>query len=259
MNFIQRCWASLRDAANSNRVIAVATIVIAIAALFTLVETINSGRQTDRIIAADKRLASATESSANAMQRSAGEAIKNTQLQIELAQIAHSIAKVELTPWLGVYHEKDEAGNDKYFAFILVHNASGNSPATGIEIAARVEYQSAGPTDLDYATLTDFRPTNPDYLPAYQKELRRITVAKPEGGQKATYENSAEIDNVRQEKQADLSAKNIYVWGKIRYKVFTQPVEPVRFCRFVAVKKVIGTRPGLNGGSSAFNDCLIEK
>jgi hypothetical protein len=60
---LAKWWDSLKNAENSNRIIAVATVVIAIAAGLTWWEAHGAGTQTDKIIAADERIAAAMEGS----------------------------------------------------------------------------------------------------------------------------------------------------------------------------------------------------
>jgi hypothetical protein len=108
-------WESLKGKGKSNRMIAVATFVIAIAGGATWWEAYNAGEQTDRIIAADERSASAIESAVG----QANVAFSGTVEESRLDQRA----------WLGV--EDIPVGapvGGVFWAMIHVKN-SGKTPA----------------------------------------------------------------------------------------------------------------------------------
>lgn len=60
---LAKWWESLKSPEVSNRLIAVATVVIAVAAGFTWREAHGAGTQTDKIIEADNRIAAGIEAS----------------------------------------------------------------------------------------------------------------------------------------------------------------------------------------------------
>jgi hypothetical protein len=72
-------WESLKGKGKSNRMIAVATFVIAIAAFATWREAYNAGAQTDRIIAADERIASGIENTVDQANKSLNASIDATR------------------------------------------------------------------------------------------------------------------------------------------------------------------------------------
>lgn len=117
-------WDSLRSPEVSNRVIAVATIVIAIAAGLTWWETHGAGEQTDKVIAADERVA-------NAMERAVGQAndaFTGTVNQSRLDQRA----------WVGVSDSVTTAfsiGNPWTVSVIFFN--SGRTPARNVQASVR--------------------------------------------------------------------------------------------------------------------------
>jgi hypothetical protein len=123
----RRWWDALKDNANTNRAIAAATIVIAVATGLTWWEAHSGGRQTDKIIAADDRIAKAMEDSIGQAQQT----FATTTRQAEIAQRAWISAMV-------FPKDMQHYSAGKLFDVQISITNSGRTPAMGVSHAMRV-------------------------------------------------------------------------------------------------------------------------
>lgn len=211
------------------------------------------GKQTDKIICADQRLADGMERSADQMRRSADEAVKNSQLQLQLARNQYEAAYVTLTQWMGFYRE----GNT-FFVLIAVRNERGNARASLIQVAASADFRPSVPISDDY-NLRDFRPVDPPDLPAHQKGLLPFTNHSAQGDPRVEAWARTGRINMRTpippgQSLSAYRSKVFYVWGKIRYKDFGDAPD-VPFCRYISGDRLVGLREGTNYGTEPGSDC----
>jgi hypothetical protein len=115
-------WESFKEAGKSNRLIAVATVVIAVASFLTWREAHDAGDQTDRIIAADQRLASAMESSV-------GQATNSFNATVDQFRL-------EQRAWLGASNYTYTITESKPIHSVAMALNTGKTPA--MEILCRI-------------------------------------------------------------------------------------------------------------------------
>lgn len=259
---LAKWWEFIKSPDFTNPAIAIATIVIAVATVLTFSEVHSGSTQTDRIIKADERLAVANERSAGAMERSAKQAVLASQLQVRIARAEHGAAFVSLTPWMGFYRE-----GSRFFAIMAVHNEKGDTGASLIQIAARMELRDSIPSDSpDYVfSDSDFKYVSPSTLPGHEKGLLPIT-RLPDENNRRRFESYAKSEHINMSNPIPPSQypvyKNrpVYVWGKIRYQDFLGELVPdVPFCRYISSDNIIAAKEGEIGGAGPGDDCKTKQ
>jgi hypothetical protein len=131
LQYITDWWESLKLAENSNRLIAAATIVIAVAAGFTWWEAHEGGGQTDRIIAADERIA-------RGIENTVGQANKSFNASLETA-------RTDQRAWVGVVKLNSfnfKTGPNYFIPFDIVN--SGKTPALNVRTKATLKTLEKG-------------------------------------------------------------------------------------------------------------------
>jgi hypothetical protein len=133
--FPGKYWKSLENAAVSNRTIAVATVVIAIATFLTYFEVRSGSTQTEKIIAADKRIANAMEGgltqAQNAFTAANGQAI--------LTQRAWITVKINAAIMLGPSPPPNPFILEKPFDIRISFRNTGRTPALNVKLVFKRE------------------------------------------------------------------------------------------------------------------------
>lgn len=187
LNTLLMLWESLKSPEVSNRTIAIATVVIAAATVFTWLEVRSGSTQTDKIIDADQRIATAMEGAVG-------------QAAASLAETQKSF-RDDQRAWIGpVAGPIIDWGVGKKFSVAIPVKNDGKTPAT------------------DVTTVMAIRPLSRQKLPIFTDLVKPSGhfVLQPGG---VTY---IKIIGGRPINQADFDAVNsgdiiLWVYGKITY------------------------------------------
>jgi hypothetical protein len=209
-------WRQKRRASEkarlTDKVITLATIVIAGTAILQLFEMRNSGKQTDKIIAADERLA-------GAMEKSVGEAdasLKQTQNSFRDDQRA----------WVGPYEVLPPAFTDAGKAAFM---KEGEKASFGFMIT------NTGKTpakNVSQSTSYIFLPLNEKFVPHYPGAPQKVGVIQPNARVRAQAPDTERITKpIINSLTSD--TYRFYVFGKVTYDDISGRDHHTMFCIYL--------------------------
>jgi hypothetical protein len=202
-------WDDLKKPEVSNRLVATATVVIAVASGLTWHEMRNGSNQTDSIIAADQRIATAMENS----NLQAQTAFANTTQQAEIAQRAW--LNIEVHPLSTEHYAADKPFPTRFRALNV-----GHSPALDLKrvtYAIKV-YKQQNPTfalPVPFYSATDLVPSG-NLVP---------------GG--FIYSDVTFLLNSTDVRDIDDGALRLYVYGRVDYSDVFGTTHWTNFCDYL--------------------------
>ena len=150
-------------------------------------------------------------------------------LQKEIAVIDKGRAKIRVDVIAVTREEKDRAR-----VGIVVTN-DGKRAGRNISICATTEFRNDAPVDRG-CDKSKFRPVG---CPDGGSPVESLApIRKPDGGKLPTVGDAAQLQIAREE-----GARNLYVWGLIRYDFFATLVATEPFCVYIPAKPIVEGAP----------------
>lgn len=227
---IREWWRDLRDPQASNRTVAAATVIIAVATCFTWLEVHSSSKQTDKIVTASQRIQNALETQNRENQRALEETIHQSQEAMDAsnaqsrASLDAAIASSQLDQraWLGVMvgHIVPIDGNLRLRIEIDIVN-TGRTPA--------IHVQQAGSRFIAKKPLLQEPP------PSIIRGLVFHPAMTVPPQAKLTISAEESVENLGDDYAAMKSGGKIFYFvGEIRYDDIFGKKHRVRFCFYRA-------------------------
>lgn len=212
---IAEYWDSLKNPEASNRVIAIATVVISVATVFTYLEAHSGSSQTDKVIAADERMAKAMEETVGQGKKALEATITQNQLDQRAWVAVRGTRIVTLAAGKPIQIDLDLFNAGKTFAVDTIYTGTIVSHYGPLDIAQYAQ-SSGRPQARSSPSVAILVPSINATASGYTDQAL----------------NEATVEAIKN------GAEYLYIFGEVNYKDVFRQQHFTRFCNwYVPIEK----------------------